>query len=103
MARCIYPARGGAIIVASGLYVLRHEQVHATAEHPGCAVKPVRGRNLCVEWCELKLDLRTSARLATGSKLCSNALPSGQGPKPASTSMWPASGRRTNSLFHARA
>jgi drug/metabolite transporter (DMT)-like permease len=25
---------GGAIIVASGLYVLRHEQVHATAEHP---------------------------------------------------------------------
>ncbi|PQA77317.1 EamA family transporter [Rhodoferax sp. TS-BS-61-7] len=25
---------GGAIIVGSGLYVLRHEQVHATAEHP---------------------------------------------------------------------
>jgi drug/metabolite transporter (DMT)-like permease len=25
---------GAAIIVASGLYVLRHEQVHATAEHP---------------------------------------------------------------------
>ena len=25
---------GAAIIVGSGLYVLRHEQVHATAEHP---------------------------------------------------------------------
>ena len=25
---------GAAIIVGSGLYVLRHEQAHATAEHP---------------------------------------------------------------------
>ena len=25
---------GAAIIVGSGLYVLRHEQVYATAEHP---------------------------------------------------------------------
>ncbi|MDZ7937548.1 MAG: DMT family transporter [Rhodoferax sp.] len=29
-----YTLLGAAIIVVSGLYVLRHEQVHATAEHP---------------------------------------------------------------------